>query len=87
MEWWVQVILAVTGYLLGMAFAGSFLGRKWMGTVDVALHRVFRRRVTTGKYLYWKFFCNIENPPRPKNLERPEKLSDRVLARLLAACS
>ena len=40
--------MAVCGYLLGMAFAGSFLGRKWMGSVDVALHKVLKREVTIG---------------------------------------
>ena len=59
MDWWMNAIIAVCGYLLGMAFAGSFLGRKWMGTVDVALHRLLKREVTTGKYLYWKHFCGI----------------------------
>ena len=56
MEWWVQITVALVGYLLGMAFAGSFLGRKWIGTVDIALHRLFKRKITTGKYLYWKYF-------------------------------
>ncbi len=40
MEWWLSGLFAVATYLVGMAFAGSFLGRKWMGTVDVFLHWV-----------------------------------------------
>lgn len=83
MDLWVQAAVAVVGYLLGMAFAGSFLGRKWMGTVDIALHKLFRRKVTTGKYLYWKHFCGIGNPPRPENLRNPDGLMDRILSRLL----
>jgi len=83
LEWWIQAAVAVVGYLLGMAFAGSFLGRKWMGTVDIALHRLFKRKITTGKYLYWKHFCGIENPPRPENLRSPKRLADRILSRLI----
>ena len=76
-------MIAVCGYLLGMAFAGSFLGRRWMGTVDISLHKLFKIKVTTGKYLYWKHFCGINNPPRPPNLKKPSKLSDIFLSRLL----
>lgn len=76
-------MIAVCGYLLGMAFAGSFLGRRWMGTVDISLHKLFKIKVTTGKYLYWKHFCGINNPPRPENLKKPSKLSDIFLSRLL----
>jgi len=83
MEWWMNAIMAVCAYLLGMAFAGSFLGRKWMGTVDIALHRLLKREVTVGKYLYWKHFCNISNPPVPKNLKKPKKWSDVLLAKLV----
>ncbi|MCW4036275.1 MAG: hypothetical protein NWE75_03700 [Candidatus Bathyarchaeota archaeon] len=83
LEWWINAIIAVVGYLLGMAFAGSFLGRKWMGTVDIALHRLFKREVTTGKYLYWKHFCGINDPPRPKNLRKPKKLGEIILSKLI----
>jgi len=54
MDWWINIGIAIISYLLGMAFAGSFLGRKWMGTVDVFLHKVFKREVTASKYLYLK---------------------------------
>lgn len=83
MDWWINIIIAVCGYLLGMAFAGSFLGRKWMGTVDIALHRLFKIKITPSKYLYWKHFCGMENPPRPKNLENPRNLTEKILSRFL----
>jgi hypothetical protein len=78
-----QVLLYVATYLLGMAFAGSFLGRRWMGTVDVFLHKTFKLDVTIGKYLYWKHFCCIPNPPKPKNLRRPPGITAKLFARLL----
>jgi hypothetical protein len=83
LEWWFQGIVAIVGYLLGMAFAGSFIGRKWMGIVDISLHKLFKRKINTGKYLYWKHFCGIENPPRPENLKKPKKIKDRILCRLI----
>jgi hypothetical protein len=83
MEWSVSVLMAVGGYLLGIAFAGSFIGRKWMGTVDVFLHKVFKKEVTTSKYLVWKHFYCIDDPPKPKNLVYPNKLVDIVLSKLV----
>ena len=83
-EWWMQVGLAIASYLIGMAFAGSFLGRKWMGTVDVFLHKVFKREVTVGKYLYWKHFCNMNNPPRPENMQNPTKVQDILFTKIFA---
>jgi len=80
-----QVIIAVAAYLLGMAFAGSFLGRRYMGTVDILLHRLFRRRVTLSQYLYWRYFCGIENPPKPEAMSRLEPvvgLFERILTAL-----
>lgn len=75
--------LAIGGYLVGMAFAGSFLGRRWMGTVDVWMHRTFNLEVTIGKYLYWKHFCNIRDPPKPPNLNNPKGLTDMLFCRFL----
>jgi hypothetical protein len=83
MEWWLSGLFGVAAYLIGMAFAGSFLGRKWMGTVDVFLHRVLKREVTLGKYLYWKHFCNIGDPPKPPSLTKPDKLRDIIISKLL----
>ena len=83
MEWWLSGLFGVAAYLMGMAFAGSFLGRKWMGTVDVFLHRVLKREVTLGKYLYWKHFCNIGDPPKPPRLAKPDKLRDIIISKLL----
>lgn len=83
MEWYLNTLIAICSYLLGMAFAGSFIGRKWMGTVDLFLHRIFKRKVTVGKYLYWKHFCNIDDPPKPPKLKKPAKLSDILLAKLV----
>lgn len=79
-----NILLYVCTYLLGMAFAGSFLGRRWMGTVDVFLHRTFKLEVTIGKYLYWKHFCNIPNPPKPKGMKQPTGLAGMLFTRFLA---
>jgi hypothetical protein len=79
----LQLLLAIGTYLLGMAFAGSFLGRAWMGTVDVFLHKALKMEVTVGKYFYWKYFCNIADPPKPKNLERPKGLADQLVCKFL----
>ena len=78
-----QILLAVATYLLGMAFAGSFLGRAWMGNVDVFLHKSLKMEVTVGKYFYWKYFCNIRDPPKPKNLEKPKNLTDQLFCKFL----
>ena len=75
----LQVMGYVLTYLLGMAFAGSFLGRRWMGTCDVFLHKVFKRKITMGKYLYWKHFCNI-----PPQMMQAKKWSDQLLCRFLS---
>ena len=83
MDWWINIVIAVCSYLLGMAFAGSFLGRKWMGTVDIFLHRIFNREVTTSKYLIWKHFYCIENPPKPKSIVNPSKLTEMILAKII----
>jgi len=80
----------VLGYLIGMAFAGSFLGRKYMGLMDILLHKVFRRRVTVVQYLYWKYFCGIGDPPKPENLKKLEgrlKQVESLLTGLLALAS
>ena len=78
-----NILLYVCTYLMGMAFAGSFLGRRWMGTVDVFLHRTFKLEVTVGKYLYWKHFCNIPNPPKPKGMQKPAGLAGMLFTRFL----
>lgn len=78
-----QILLAIATYLLGMAFAGSFLGRAWMGNVDVFLHKMLKMEVTVGKYFYWKYFCNIRDPPKPKNLEKPKNLTDQLFCKFL----
>ena len=83
MDWWINVLIAVCSYLLGMAFAGSFLGRKWMGTVDIFLHRILNRKVTTSKYLIWKHFYCIDDPPKPKSIVNPSKLTEMILAKLI----
>ena len=87
MEQIVETILgflaAFSTYLLTMAFAGSFLGRAWMGNVDVFLHKVLKIEVTVGKYFYWKYFCNVANPPKPANLEKPKNLTDQLFNKFL----
>jgi hypothetical protein len=79
----LNIGLAIVAYLLGMAFAGSFLGRRWMGAVDVWMHRTFNLDVTIGKYVYWKHFCNISNPPKPPSLSKPKGLADMLFCRFL----
>ena len=54
-----------------------------MGNVDVYLHKMLKMEVTVGKYFYWKYFCNINNPPKPKNLEQPRGLTDQLFCRFL----
>ena len=83
MEWYVNTLIAIGSYLLGMAFAGSFIGRKWMGTVDICLHKLFKKEVTMSKYLVWKHFYCIDNPPKPRSLVKPVKLSEIILAMLI----
>ena len=39
--------------------------------------------VTIGKYLYWKHFCCIPNPPKPKNLRRPTGLAGMLFTRFI----
>lgn len=90
LEFLLSLVYIVVGYLLGMAFAGSFLGRKYMGLVDITLHKIFRRRVTIAQYLYWRYFCGIENPPKPKNLKRAEsyvKALEAVVERLMGVAA
>ena len=69
-----NLIMAVLGYLLGLAFAGSFIGRKWMGKVDIALCRLFKQKITTTRYIYWRHFCLIEDAPMPKNIKTLRKI-------------
>ena len=54
-----------------------------MGTVDVFLHKTFKLEVTIGKYLYWKHFCNIPNPPKPKGMNHPTGLAGMLFTRFL----
>jgi hypothetical protein len=84
LEWWMQAGIAILTYLLGMAFAGSFLGRKWMGTVDIFLHKLFKREITVGKYLYWKHFCNINNAPKPASMMYPQGFKDILVTKFLS---
>ncbi len=79
----LQFLLTFATYLMTMAFAGSFLGRAWMGNVDVLLHKILKIEVTVGKYVYWKYFCNVSNPPKPENLEKPKNLSDQLFNKFL----
>ena len=83
MEWYVNILIAIGSYLLGMAFAGSFIGRKWMGTVDVFLHKLLKKEVTMSKYLVWKHFYCIDDPPKPRSLVKPVKLREIILAKLI----
>jgi hypothetical protein len=83
LEWYINTLIAIGSYLLGMAFAGSFIGRKWMGTVDVNLHKLFKKEVTMSKYLVWKHFYCINDPPKPRSLLKPVKLSEILLAKLI----
>lgn len=73
-------------FLLGMAFAGSFLGRKYMGYADILLHKLFRKKVGLVKYLYWRYFCDIpeRHLPRPELMRfDPKSELRKGLSRLL----
>jgi len=83
LEWYLNTLIAIGSYLLGMAFAGSFIGRKWMGTVDVLLHKLFKKEVTMSKYLVWKHFYCIDDPPKPPRIKKPVKLREILLAKLI----
>ena len=76
-------MITVSAYLLGMGFAGSFIGRRWMGLVDIFLHRLFKRDVTLSQYLYWKYFAGIDNPPRPKSVVKAKGLKKKILEMLM----
>jgi len=78
--WLAQVVLA---YLLGMAFAGSFIGRKYMGIIDIALHKLFKRKISVSQYVYWKYFCGIKNCPEPEALKKVGAILEK-LTRLIA---
>jgi hypothetical protein len=80
----VQISGYVITYLLGMAFAGSILGRRWMGTCDVFLHKLFKLQVTMGKYLYWKHFCSIPDPPKPPQMKKARNWGDQLLCRFIS---
>ena len=65
-----DLLFMIVVYLLGMAFAGSFIGRRWMGSVDIFLHKLLKRKITLNQYLYWRYFTGIDNPPKPDMVER-----------------
>ena len=77
-----QIAFMAVAYLLGVAFAGSFIGRKWMGTVDIFLHRLFRIEVTMRQYFYWKYITGIADPPKPKAFKRAEGMEKLLLGLL-----
>ena len=79
----MNTLIAIGSYLLGMAFAGSFIGRKWMGSVDVYLHKLLKKDVTMSKYLVWKHFYCINDPPKPRSLVKPVKWREILLAKLI----
>lgn len=54
-----------------------------MGTVDVFLHKVLKLEITIGKYLYWKHFCNVPNPPKPPKFEQNTGLSGMLFSKFL----
>jgi hypothetical protein len=83
LEWYINTLIAIGSYLLGMAFAGSFIGRKWMGSVDVYLHKLLKKEVTMSKYLVWKHFYCIADPPKPRSLVKPVKWREIILAKLI----
>jgi hypothetical protein len=76
---WTQIAIPVIAYLLGMAFAGSFLGRKWMGVADIALHRLLRRKITIAQYFYWRYILGISKPPQPASIRGLSKTLDAVM--------
>ncbi len=80
---WEQIAFVVGAYLLGVAFAGSFIGRKWMGTVDIFLHKLFRIEITMRQYFYWKYITGIADPPKPKAFKKAQGM-EKLLLGLLA---
>ena len=81
-----QIVIMATAYLLGVAFAGSFIGRKWMGTVDIFLHRLFRIEVTMRQYFYWKYITGIADPPKPKAFKKVKGM-EKLLLNLIMGTS
>jgi len=77
-----DLLFMVVVYLIGMAFAGSFIGRRWMGSVDIFLHKLLKRDITLNQYLYWKYITGINNPPKPTVTEKRRGIS-KVLLDLL----
>ena len=77
-----QFAFVVVAYLLGMAFAGSFLGRRWMGTIDIFLHRLFRIEITMRQYFYWKYIMGIADPPKPKVFKQAQGM-EKILLNLI----
>lgn len=83
---WEQIAFMVVAYLLGVAFAGSFLGRRWMGTVDIFLHRIFKIEITARQYFYWKYITGIADPPKPKTFKTVKGL-EKLFLSLIARSS
>lgn len=77
---WEQIAIMVMAYLLGVAFAGSFLGRRWMGTVDIFLHRIFKIKITARQYFYWKYITGVADPPKPKAFKKVKGLEKLFLS-------
>ena len=48
LEWYSNILIAVASYLLGMVFTGSFPRRKWLGNMDIFLHKVLKRARATS---------------------------------------
>lgn len=80
-----QIVLMAIAYLLGMAFAGSFLGRRWMGTVDIFLHRIFKIEITMRQYFYWKYITGIADPPKPKAFVKAKGMEKLLLKLIMGA--
>lgn len=78
-----NLLFIIVLYLIGMAFAGSFIGRRWMGSVDIFLHKLLKRKITLNQYLYWKYFTGINDPPKPTEIKKRKGVSKILLDLLI----
>jgi len=78
-----SLVYIIIAYLIGIAFTGSFIGRRWMGTVDIYLHKLLKREITLNQYLYWKYITGINDPPKPTSIKKRRGISKALLDILL----
>jgi hypothetical protein len=50
-----------------------------MGTADIALHRLLRRKITVAQYFYWRYILGISKPPQPASIRGLSRTVDAVM--------